>query len=121
MAVGSLAVWTVIPAAWLWLSAQVGDSNQFSFLAALVACPITMALAVKGLSRVHDAYLRISGRPGALVARSAWLRPISGERGDRKPRTILDVFMIASGVLAVIALGAWLALFAGSPLTGLGL
>lgn len=121
MAAGSLAVWTAVPAAWLWLSAQVGGSNQFSFLVALVACPITMMLAVQGLARVHDAYLRVSGRPAALAPRSAWLRPISGERGAGKPRTILDVFMIVSGVLAFLALGAWLALYAGSPLTGLGI
>lgn len=39
-----------------------------------------------------------------------------GERGSTRPRTILDVVMVISVSLALLAMLLWFALFAGNPL-----
>lgn len=121
MAAGSLALWSAIPAGWLWLAGRLGDSNLFSYFVALVGCPITMVVGAEALYKLNELYRRVTGRPPTVAARAAWLTPISGEKKPQRPRTILDVFMVVSALIAVIAFFVWQMFFAGSPLTGLGL
>lgn len=121
MAVGSLALWTAVPAGWLWLAGRLGDSNLFSYFVALVGSPITMVVGAQALYRLNDLHRRVTGQPPTVAVRAAWLDPISGEKKPQGPRTILDVFMVASALIAVIAFFVWQMLFAQSPLMGLGL
>ena len=106
MAVGSLALWTVLPLAWVWLAAAVGGTYFLSYLVALVGAPLTMIALAVGLYRVQNLYARLSGASKAMPQRPAWLKSVGGER-TRRPTTLLDVFLIASAVFAVIALIAW--------------
>jgi hypothetical protein len=121
MAAGSLALWTAIPAGWLWLAGQLSNSNIFSYFMALVGSPIVIVVGARALYRLNDLYLRVTGKPPTVAARAAWLNPISGEKKPQRPRTILDVFMVSSALMAVIAYFVWQMFIAGSPLEGLGL
>ena len=84
----------------------------------MAACPLSMIAFAVVLSRLNGVYYDLRGREMPEPARSAWLKAMSGERGKRRERTVLDVFMVVSAALALIALMVWLFAFAGSPLEG---
>jgi hypothetical protein len=104
MAAGSLAIWTLVPVAWLWLASNVMRSNLFSYLLALVACPASMVLFAEQLGRVQDAYSRRSGLGGRSRRPSGWLRSASDERRAPYGLTLLDALLIASAVVALATL-----------------
>jgi hypothetical protein len=117
MAVGSLVMWIGIPATWLWVASQIGGgSSTFSYLFALFLCPISMVLFAGLLHKLEVVYARISGSPASSgLARAAWLKSIRGEREAPRRRGILDVFMVISAAVAVIAFLVWWIAFSGPP------
>lgn len=117
MAVGSLALWTLLPLAWLWAASNVVESNLFVYLFALVACPVTIVLGASALYRVEAVYLRTTGRPAQTAARAAWLKSLRAERGRRRGLGLLDVFMIASAVFAVVSFLLFVVLAGSGPET----
>ena len=64
MVVGSLAVWTVIPIAGLWVASQLSDNAQIGVVPLLVAAgviPTAMAFAIELLARVERLHMRLTG------------------------------------------------------------
>src|SRR5438477_9461646 len=65
MVVGSVAVWTVIPIAGLWVASQLSDSNgqigAVPLLAVVGGIPTAMAFAVELLARVERLHMRLTG------------------------------------------------------------
>jgi hypothetical protein len=118
MALGSLALWIAIPTGWFWLGGQLTADYPAIYLVAMAACPLSMIAFAVVLSRLNALYYDLRGRDMPAAARSAWLKAMSGERGRRQERTVLDVFMTVSAVLALAALMVWLFAFAGSPFQG---
>jgi hypothetical protein len=108
MAVGSLAMWTLVPVAWLWVASNIMRSNLFSYLFALVACPASMVLFAGQLGRVQDAYSRRSGLGGRSRRASGWLRSASDERRSLRGLTLLDALLIASAMVALATLLAYI-------------
>jgi hypothetical protein len=84
------------------------------YLVALVGCPITMAIWGWALYRVNDFYLRLTGRERPQ-RQHAWLESAASPPNRRRELMLLDVMMVVSVVLAVVALILWLAVFAASP------
>jgi hypothetical protein len=105
MALGSLALWIVIPIAGLWGLAKVTDTKSSHFLAALVALPTAMVLFAIGLAWMNRLYLRI---------RHASQPPDD----DEPPWTIrgpLEFFMRWSLLIAGIAFILWFFVLAENP------
>jgi hypothetical protein len=119
MAAGSLAIWTAIPGAWLWLTREMQEDAQ-RFLLVIAGCAVTMLVAAALLYRLEGVYARAGGAPGRKAARRpprpAWLSSVGEERRPTLGgMTLLDVFMAASAVIALIALVAWWVLLADNP------
>jgi hypothetical protein len=117
MAVGSLALWVAVPLGWIWLASRVTSTNHFVFLATLACCPVTMVAVLRGLASLHEIYAGLGSRPkahGRLPP--AWRRSLRDESHPQRDRTILDVFLVVSAVIAVVALNIWFFLFSASPL-----
>jgi hypothetical protein len=115
MALGSVAVWTVIPLGGLWLASQVSLSyTQLSagpLFVAAVGIPIAMVLAGKALARVERLYLRLAGTAPTGRTVPPWRRSLTDSRPTQL--SVLDRIMVGSVVLAVIAFAVWFFLFAG--------
>lgn len=112
MALGSLALWTAIPAAWLWLTRDVGTDGARYFIV-LTGCAITMLLGAGLLYRLEAVYAGIKGAQKKHVpAHSPWLRSVSDERRPRGRLTLLEVFLVVSAVVALVALVTWWAFLA---------
>ena len=110
--VGSLTLWIGIPVGWLWLASHLSSEYPIVWALAVFGCPLTMAAWTVVLARLNVAYLRATDtHPDQQHA--AWLHSMSGERSPRRPqRTLLDVSMTVSVVLALTALVIWFFFFA---------
>ena len=118
MVVGSVAVWTVIPIAGLWVASQLSDSNgqigAVPLLAVVGGIPTAMAFAVELLARVERLHMRLTGTAPQARVVPAWRRSIGDSRSVRM--TVLDRIMVASLLVAVTAMAVWFFAFAGSSL-----
>jgi hypothetical protein len=102
MAAGSLSLWTVVPVGWLWLASNLVRSNLFSYLFALVACPVSMVQGAKGLYLLQERYDRVRAieRPATPTG---WLRSLSAERRSLRGLSALDWMMVLSVLAALVA------------------
>jgi hypothetical protein len=119
MAVGSIAMWLVIPLAWLWVGSQLSEGSQPSlgpYVLVLVGIPVSMVIVGKVLSTLNRAYSAITGRSSNVRVTPPWRRSFRDERGSGHQATVLDVVMIISVSLALTAFGVWFFAFAGSSL-----
>ena len=112
MALGSLALWTAVPAAWLWLTRDVGTDGA-RYVIVLAGCAITMLIGAGLLYRLEAIYAGIKGAPKERVpARSPCLSAVSDERRPRGRLTLVEVFLVVSAVIALVALVSWWAFLA---------
>jgi len=119
MALGSIAMWVAVPVGWLWLASRLQDGSEpglAPYLVVIAGIPLSMLLIGKLLARLDRAYGRVTGATPATRVRAPWLRSMRGERDSGRPRTVLDVVMVISVAIALVAFGIWFFGFAGSSL-----
>jgi hypothetical protein len=116
---GSAFLWVGIPWLGFWLAGQLTVNNQGFLFFALLGVPVAMLAFGWVLYRVNAVYEQLTGGASDTGPRAAWLGSLSGEREEfrraRARRTLIDVAMTASAVIAMILLVAWFFLF-DSPL-----
>jgi hypothetical protein len=120
MVLGSLAIWTAIPIAGLWVASQLTDSAIDVGTAPLIVVaggiPVAMVFTVRLLARVERSYVRVTGTdPNSRVV-PAWGRSLGDPSSERSG--VLDRIMVGSVVVVVAALAVWFFAFAGSSLPG---
>jgi hypothetical protein len=121
MGAGSLLMWIVNPVAWLWLASQLSGSSQPSlgpYMLVLFGVVITMVAVGKSLGALNRLHARVTGGTGRMRVQAPWLRSMRGEREPATEHSVLDVVMVVSVGLAVLAAAVWFFLFAGSSLPG---
>lgn len=120
MALGSVLLWIGSPIGWLWLASQMQKDSQAAgfgpYLVVLAGIAVTAVALAKGLSRLNHAYGAIDGRGEPVRVRMPWHRGLRSENEGRAPRTVLDVVMVVSVGIGVIAMTIWFFFFAGSSL-----
>ena len=119
MAIGSIVLWLGIPIGWLYVASRVAKSSQPSmgpYLLVLVGIPASMVVVGKLLTTLNRTYGAVTGAPPPARSRRAWMKSLRGERDGGRPRTILDVVMVWSVVLALACFAIWFFVFAGSSL-----
>jgi hypothetical protein len=112
MAVGSLVLWIGVPAGSMYVAGQWTSTAAEHFLLAL---PMTLgAMVLFGwlLFRVNAIYLRVSG-----VIRATSVEPDEEDEDEERRvyRGPLEVFLVASLVIALIAMCVWFFVFAENP------
>jgi hypothetical protein len=120
MAIGSIALWIGVPIGWLWIGSQwQADSQSTGFgpyVAVLFGIIVSVAVLAKGLAILNRAYGRVAGDDPTMRVRLPWHRSMRGDEDSRYQRNVLDVVMVISVSIAVLAMGIWFFFFAGSPL-----
>ncbi len=110
MAIGSIAMWVVNPVAWIWGVSQLADSTQVQMghvVAIVAGTALTMAAlgwALAALNRVYGRLVDTAPPPRAVAP---WRRSLRDERDPHGPFTVLDVVMVCSVGLALLALAVW--------------
>lgn len=114
MAVGSLALWTLIPAGWMWVTREM-EPDGARFVLTICGCVVTMVGAGSLLYRLEAVYFQVSGAASPEPAPPSWLRTVGDDRRARPRLGLLDTFMAVSALLALVALVLWWVVLADSP------
>ena len=118
MVAGSIAMWVGNPLLWLWVAARVADSASPAmtpivvFLAGVAITMVPLGLALVRVDRLHR---RLAGTEDTVRRHKPWMRSMRAERSDAGRGSVLEVVMVASVTVVLVALGIWFLLFAGSP------
>jgi hypothetical protein len=121
MALGSVFLWIVVPIGWLWIASHATDTSAPTlgpYLLIIFAVPVTMWLVGKLLFRTNRLYERVTGTASEVRVQLPWHKSLRDSSTSGRPTTVLDVVMIASVAIALLGLGIWFFLFAGSSLPG---
>jgi hypothetical protein len=119
MAAGSIAMWVVVPVAWLYLGSQMQKGSTPSlgpYLLVLVGIVVSMVIIGKLLGWLDRVYAIVIGVHRDKRIQAPWHKSMRGERGSGRERTVLDGVMIVSVSLALLVFGVWFFAFAGSSL-----
>jgi hypothetical protein len=121
MALGSVGLWVGIPLGWIYLASQMTTSSQPSlgpYVLILIGIPASMVVMGKILGRINELFGRVTDTTPRVRLHLPWMRSMSGERDMHYPFTVLDLVMVVSVAVALVAMGVWFFFFAGSPLPG---
>jgi hypothetical protein len=119
MVLGGLMLWFGNPVIWLWIGSQMAETQSASMgpyaVVALGILASTVAVAF-GLARINRRYQEISGHNPTVRVRLPWMRSLRGEEDSRPEVTVLDVVVVITAMLGLLAALIWFIAFAGSPL-----
>lgn len=108
-------MWVVNPVAWIWAVSQFAGSSQVTMgqiVLILVGIPVTMAVFGRALGALNRLYGRVTGSAPTVRVVAPWHRSLRAERDAGAPRTVLDVVMVTSVAIALIAMAVWFLFFA---------
>jgi hypothetical protein len=109
LAATCVAWWIALPIGWLWALGKMTNDGPTHFVGGLLGVPLLMALTSPALFWLNGLYLRVTG----ILAR---LQADEEETGwHRRVRGPLEPMMLASFVVAVIALSIWFFFIAKNP------
>ena len=118
MMVAALSLWTVIPLTWVYIGSQIADSQFPSggpYMIVFIGIVVSILIIAWLLSRLNGLYIRITGTNTMAPMRPAWLKSMRDEPAHRGT-TVMEAVIVASVLMAVLALVVWFFLLAGSPL-----
>jgi len=119
MLVAAFALWTVIPLTWIYIASKVSHT-QFPSGGpyAVVAVGILVSILVDAwlIGRLNSLYVRITGTNRLSPIRPTWLRSMRDSGPAYNAVTVVEAVMMASVLLAAVALTVWFFLLAGSPI-----
>ncbi len=120
MILAALSMWTVIPFGWIWLGSRISKTQEPSggpYMVVFVGIVCSICAMAWVLSRLNRLYMRITGS-NRLPRRylPAWRKSLSDEREGPHGMSVLEGVILASVLLAGIAMAAWFFVAAGSPL-----
>jgi len=120
MALGSIVLWIGSPIGWLWIASQMQKDTQAAgfgpYMVVLFGIAITAVALAKLLQRLNRLYGTVTGADEPVRIVLPWHRGLRGEHEGKAPRTVLDVVMVISVSIGVVAFGIWFFFFAGSSL-----
>lgn len=119
MLVAAFALWTVIPLTWVYIASKLSDT-QFPSGGpyAVVAGGILLSILIDAwlIGRLNSLYVRITGTNRLHPMRPTWLRSMRDSTPAYNQVTVVEAVMMASVMLAALALTLWFFLLAGSPI-----
>ena len=120
MVLGAFSLWTVIPFGWIWIGSMIADTQQPSggpYMVVFFGIVCSILAMSWVLSRLNRLYVRITGTT-ELPTRylPAWRKSLSDERAGPGGMNVLEAVILASVLLAGVAMAIWFLFAAGSPL-----
>ena len=121
MAVGSVLMWLGLPAFLVYLASRIADSPTPSmgpYLLIMLGLPAGMVAIGRCLGALDRYHGRVTGLDDGRPDQATWLKSMRGERERRRRSSVLDVVMIVSVGVCLLAFAVWFFALAGSSLPG---
>jgi hypothetical protein len=120
MMLAALSMWTVIPFGWIWLGSHISNTQQPSggpYMVVFVGIVCSICAMAWVLSRLNRLYVRVTGS-NRLPRRylPAWRKSLTDERQGPPRMSVLEAVILASVLLAGLAMAVWFFIAAGSPI-----
>src|SRR3954452_20613179 len=123
IAVTTVNVWTGGPLLALGVGSRVPGTGPPSMAAAGAVAVVLGAISfvlVKLLSWLDAIYARVTGHESTVRRHVPWLRSMRGERPEEESRgktlTPLEIILIVSVVIVVLAFEIWFFFYSSSPI-----
>jgi hypothetical protein len=119
MLLAAFSLWTAIPLSWVYIGSKVSET-QFPSGGpyAVVAIGIFASIMVVAwlIGRLNNLYIRITGTNRLGPIRPNWLKSMRDTGPVQSSVTVVEAVLMASVMLAAVALTLWFFFLAGSPL-----
>jgi hypothetical protein len=119
MLVAAFALWTVIPLAWVYIASKVSHTQFPSggpYAVVVVGILVSVLVDAWLIGRLNSLYVRITGTNRLHPIRPTWLRSMRDSAPAYNSVTVVEAVMMASVLLAALALTVWFFVLAGSPI-----
>jgi hypothetical protein len=118
MLLAALSLWTAIPLTWVYIGSKLSETQFASggpYMVVFFGIVISIIVIAWLLARLNGVYVALTGTNTIAPIRPVWLRSMRDTPAARAP-TVLEAVMVASVILAFVAMGLWFFILAGSPL-----
>jgi hypothetical protein len=119
MLVAALALWTAIPLGWIYIGSKVSQTqfpSEGPYFVVAVGILVTIVADAWLIGRLNALYVRLTGTNRLAPMRPSWLKSMRDTAPPMGATTVVEAVLIASVLLAMLAITAWFFLLAGSPL-----
>ena len=126
MTLATVNIWTGAPLLALWVGSRVqggAGTTKMSTIFAIAAVLFAVCLVlIRVLAALDAVYGRVSGRTARVQRHVPWLRSMRGERPHEystdKHLSPLEILLVVSVVVVVLAFEIWFFFFSTSPIDG---
>ncbi len=119
MLLAAFSLWTAVPLSWLYIGSKVSETQFPSggpYAVVAVGIIASILFIAWLIGRLNDLYVRITGTNRLAPIRPAWLKSMRDTGSVQGNVTVVEAVLMASVMLAALALTVWFFLLAGSPL-----
>ena len=119
MLLAAFSLWTAIPLSWVYIASKLSQT-QFPaggpYAVVVIGILLTFVVVAWLIGRLNNLYIRITGTNRLGPIRPTWLKSMRDTAPVARPVTVVEAVLMASVMLAALALTLWFFLLAGSPL-----
>ena len=119
MLVAAFSLWTAIPLSWIYIGSKVSDTqfpSQGPYMVVAIGIIVSIIFIAWLLGRLNRLYVSITGTNQLSPMRPSWLKSMRDSSSAPGSTTVVEAVLMASVLLAALALTVWFFLLAGSPL-----
>lgn len=119
MLLAAFSLWTAIPLSWVYIASKLSQT-QFPaggpYAVVVIGILLTFVVVAWLIGRLNNLYIRITGTNRLGPIRPTWLKSMRDTAPVARSVTVVEAVLMASVMLAALALTLWFFLLAGSPL-----
>lgn len=119
MLLAAFSLWTAIPLSWVYIGSKVSETQFPSggpYAVVAVGIVVSILIVAWIIGRLNNLYIRITGTNRLAPMRPTWLKSMRDTAPLTNSVTVVEAVLMASVMLAALALTLWFFLLAGSPL-----
>jgi hypothetical protein len=119
MLLAAFSLWTAIPLSWVYIGSKLSETQFPSggpYAVVAVGIFTSIILVAWLIGRLNNLYIRITGTNRLAPIRPTWLKSMRDTAPATNSVTVVEAVLMASVMLAALALTLWFFFLAGSPL-----
>ena len=119
MLLAAFSLWTAIPLSWVYIASKVSHTQFPSggpYAVVAIGVLTSIIFIAWLIGRLNNLYIRITGTNQLGPMRPTWMRSMRDAAPVRGSVTVVEAVLMASVLLAALALTIWFFLLAGSPI-----